>query len=167
MIAGVAAEVRRDLDLGRGANSSVLAAYPSAGQHRPAFGKDRQMNTMTITGRLTRDPELKHVEGGRAICDMRIAVDNGRHPTTYIDVTAFDGHAYTCAEFLTKGRKVGVDGKLALSEWRDAGGQNHQRYRVIGRVEFLDRPRERGAAATEPPAPEPAESARPELALAA
>jgi single-stranded DNA-binding protein len=44
-----------------------------------------------------------------------VRVDNGRHPTTYIDVTAFDGQAYTCAEYLAKGRMVGVDGKLALS----------------------------------------------------
>jgi single-strand DNA-binding protein len=125
------------------------------------------MNTVTMTGRLTRDPELKHSGEERPICEMRIAVDNGRHPTTYIDVTAFDGQAYTCAEYLTKGRMVGVDGKLALSEWRDSGGRNHQRYSVIGRVEFLDRPAGREAGAAEPPDPEPVDSARPELTLAA
>jgi single-strand DNA-binding protein len=125
------------------------------------------MNTVTITGRLTRDPQLKHAGDERPICEMRIAVDNGRHPTTYIDVTTFDAQAYTCAEYLSKGRMVGVDGKLAFSEWRDAGDRNHQRYSVIGRVEFLDRPSERGAAVAEPSAPEPAVDARPELALAA
>jgi single-strand DNA-binding protein len=125
------------------------------------------MNTVTMTGRLTRDPELKHSGEERPICDMRIAVDNGPYPTTYIDVTAFDGQAYTCAEYLVKGRKVGVDGKLALSEWRDSGGRNHQRYRVIGRVEFLDRPSGRDSEAPGQPDPEPDGGARPELALAA
>jgi single-strand DNA-binding protein len=124
------------------------------------------MNTVTMTGRLTKDPDLRH-SGDRPICDMRIAVDNGPYPTTYIDVTTFDGQAYTCAEYLVKGRKVGVDGKLALGEWRDAAGKNHQRYSVIGRVEFLDRPPTGDAEASDQPAPAPAESAQPELALAA
>jgi single-strand DNA-binding protein len=124
------------------------------------------MNTVTMTGRLTKDPKLRHA-GDRAICDMRIAVDNGRHPSTYIDVTAFDGQAYTCAEFLSKGRKVGVAGRLALREWEGSDGHTNWRYSVIGRVEFLDRPPEREPEAVDRPDPEPAESARPELALAA
>jgi single-strand DNA-binding protein len=97
------------------------------------------MNIVSMSGRLTRDPSLKHA-GDRAICEMRIAVDNGRHPTTYIDATAFDGQAYACAEFLMKGRLVGVEGRLALDEWRGEDGRRRQRYVVIGRVEFLDRP---------------------------
>jgi single-strand DNA-binding protein len=125
------------------------------------------MNTVTMTGRLTRDPRLKHSGEERPICEMRIAVDNGPHPTTYVDVTAFDGQAYTCGEYLTKGRMVGVDGKLALNEWRDAGGRSHQRYSVLGRVEFLDRPAEREAGALEPTDLAPAGSAQPELAPAA
>jgi hypothetical protein len=40
----------------------------------------------------------------RAVCEMRIAVPNGRHPTTYVDIAASDGQAYACAEFLAKGR---------------------------------------------------------------
>jgi single-strand DNA-binding protein len=125
------------------------------------------MNTVTMTGRLTRDPQLKHAGDERPICEMRIAVDNGRHPTTYVDVTTFDAQAYTCAEYLSKGRMVGVNGKLAFDEWGDAGGRNHQRYSVIGRVEFLDRRPEWDAESAERPDPEPADSARPELALAA
>ena len=124
------------------------------------------MNAVTMTGRLTKDPKLRHA-GDRAICEMRIAVDNGRHPTTYIDVATFDGQAYTCAEFLTKGRKVGVDGRLALSEWQGDDVKTHGRYGVIGRVEFLDRPPGREPEGLDQPAPEPAVSARPELALAA
>jgi single-strand DNA-binding protein len=128
------------------------------------------MNNVTMIGRLTEEPNLKHV-GDRAICEMRIAVDNGRHPTTYIDVAAFDGQAYTCAEYLGKGRQVGVTGKLALDEWRDAGGRRHQRYKVIGHVQFLERLRHEEVDGTPigPPAggPEPAAAEQPELTLAA
>jgi single-strand DNA-binding protein len=128
------------------------------------------MNAVTITGRLTKDPELGHV-GERPVCDMRIAVDNGRHPTTYIDVATFDATAYACAEYLAKGRLIGVDGTLVLDEWRDAAKRPHQRYKVIGRVEFLDRPPtvEREEAPIGSPADGPSlEHARqPELGLAA
>jgi single-strand DNA-binding protein len=124
------------------------------------------MNTVTMTGRLTRDPRLRHHEE-RPICEMRIAVDNGPHPTTYIDVTTFDGQAYTCAEYLAKGRKVGVDGALALREWRGADGKTRHDYSVIGRVEFLDPPPRGEAEAGEEYEPEPILGSQPELALAA
>jgi single-strand DNA-binding protein len=125
------------------------------------------MNNVTITGRLTREPELRHTGEERAVCDMRVAVDNGRHPTTYIDVHAFDGQAYTCAEYLCKGRMVGVEGRLAFREWRDGQGRPRQRYSVVGRVEFLDRPPGPDAAAGGDIQPAPSQAKQPELALAA
>ena len=128
------------------------------------------MNTVTLIGRLTEDPNLKHV-GDRPICNMRIAVDNGRHPTTYVDVDTFDAQAYTCAEYLSRGRQIAVSGKLGLEEWRDGIGKRHQRYTVIGRVQFLERPRTEpvGEAPVDPrlDGPEPSSAEQPELALAA
>jgi single-strand DNA-binding protein len=95
------------------------------------------MNAITLSGNLTEDPKLVH-HNERPICEMRLAVDNGRHRSTYIDVRAFDEQAYICAEFLRKGSKVGVQGRLAYDEWRDAEGKKRSNYSVIGRVEFLD-----------------------------
>ncbi len=95
------------------------------------------MNSVTLSGNLTQDPKLVDVEG-RAICEMRLAVDNGRGRTTYIDVRAFDEQAYVCAEYLHKGSKVGVQGRLVYDEWRNSEGQKRSAYSVIGRVEFLD-----------------------------
>lgn len=124
------------------------------------------MNNVTITGRLTEEPELRHLAEGRAVCKMRLAVDNGRHPTTFIDVDAFDAQAYSCAEYLAKGRLVGVEGRLALGEWRDSEGRARKRYSVIGRVQFLDRPPEREGDRAQDGEPEPAGARQPELALA-
>jgi single-strand DNA-binding protein len=130
------------------------------------------MNTLTMTGNLTKDPELVERDG-RAICKLRLAVDNGRHPTTYIDVSTFDEQAYACAEYLHKGRKVGVSGRLALDEWRTAEDERRCRYSVIGRVEFLDRPRAEGGGGDRQPELEPpnhnggAGVAEPQLVLAA
>ena len=97
------------------------------------------MNIVTMTGNLTRDPELREV-GGRPECKIRMAVDNGIYPSTYIDVRTFDAPAEACAAWLRKGRRVGVSGKLALDEYAGKDGSPRQRYSVIGRVEFLDKP---------------------------
>jgi single-strand DNA-binding protein len=98
------------------------------------------MNSVTLSGNLTEDPKLVNVDE-RAICEMRLAVDNGRRrKTTYIDIRTFDEQAYICAEFLHKGSKAAVQGRLILDEWRNAAGEKRSNYSVIGRVEFLDPP---------------------------
>jgi single-strand DNA-binding protein len=124
------------------------------------------MNNVTMTGRLTRDPEL-HQGAERSECKLRLAVDNGIYPPTFIDVRTFGPSAEACAEWLTKGWQVGVSGKLALTEFTGSDGKPRQRYSVIGRVEFLGRPRP-GVPETggRPEEPEPIGSAQPEPALA-
>jgi single stranded DNA-binding protein len=97
------------------------------------------MNCVKMTGRLTREPRLEHIKEKRAVCEMRLAIDNGRHPTTYIDLSVFDAPAYVCAEHLSKGCWVKVEGELRFREWRDASGRRHQRYSLVGRAEALDR----------------------------
>lgn len=98
------------------------------------------MNSVTLSGNLTNDPKLVNIDG-RAICEMRIAVDNGRDRNpTYIDVRTFDEQAYVCAEYLQKGSRAGVQGRLIYDEWRTAEGQRRSKHSVIGSVEFLDPP---------------------------
>jgi single-strand DNA-binding protein len=121
------------------------------------------MNAINLSGRLTHDPKLIY-RNDRPICEMRLAVDNGRYATTFIDVRTFDGQAYVCAEYMRKGSKVAVSGSLAYDEWRGADDVKRRRYSVIGRVEFLDRPPAEGVAETVTPAPRAPE---PQLALAA
>lgn len=117
------------------------------------------MNSVKMTGRLTHEPKLKHIKKKRAVCEMRLAVDNGRHPTTYIDLSVFDGPAYVCAEHLSKGSRVKVEGELRFREWRDPAGWRHQRYSIVGRVEPLGRPSERDAGLANQQADAPLASA--------
>jgi single-strand DNA-binding protein len=122
------------------------------------------MNTVTMTGNLTRDPEPREYEGRRE-CKLRLAVDNGPYPPTFIDVRTFDAQADACATYLHKGRQVGVTGKLALDEYSGADGRPRQRYSVIGRVEFLDRRRYEGEVGGDRGGPVEPESETPALAL--
>ena len=119
------------------------------------------MNNVTLSGYLTHDPKLIHRDE-RPICEMRLAVDNAKHDPTYVDVVTFDAQAYVCAEYMHKGSKIGVSGRLIYREWRAADDSKRSRHSVIGWVEFLDRPPREEAE--EVPEPEPTE---PELALVA
>jgi len=83
------------------------------------------MNHVSLIGHLTKDPKLVDTQE-KPICEMRVAVDNGRYQTTFVDVRVFGEAAYACAEYLHKGRRVGVAGKLAYSEWRKYRRQEAQ-----------------------------------------
>jgi single-strand DNA-binding protein len=120
------------------------------------------MNRIELTGRLTRDPEMKATPSGVEVAQLRLAVPRRRRNgedqgAVYVDVTAFDGQAIACGEYLQKGRRVAVSGRLELSEWRAQDGSSRQRHYVIAdEVEFLDRaeaqPEETTGAAAAPQA---------------
>ena len=116
------------------------------------------MNSVSLIGRLTRDPELRSLEGGQAVCEMRIAVDNGasrdgedRDPT-FVDVSTFGPQAEACSKYLEKGRQVGVEGRLVYREWKAEDGSARSKHSVIGRVEFLAKAGSNGSGPTQPPA---------------
>ena len=105
------------------------------------------LNRVTLVGRLTRDPELRHSGGGDAICSMRLAVSSRSRDETgnwgdrsnYFDVTVFGRQAQTSADYLAKGRRIGVDGRLSWREWQAQDGTKRQSVEVIANdVFFLD-----------------------------
>src|SRR5439155_680315 len=87
------------------------------------------INRVVLVGNLTRDPELRHTPSGTAVCKLRIAVNTrqkdqatgewGDKPN-YFDVTVWGNQGESCAQFLSKGRPVGVDGRL---DWREGEAQ--------------------------------------------
>jgi single-strand DNA-binding protein len=108
------------------------------------------MNRVTITGRLTKDPELTERDATK-VCDLRIA-ENGRNGSPmYIDVAVFRRQAEVCAEHLAKGRLVGVTGQLRYSEWQAPDGSKRSKHSVVAqRVEFLDGKPAEDAEGSEP-----------------
>jgi len=98
------------------------------------------MNAVTITGRLTKNPELTE-RSGTTVCDLRIAENGGRDDSDplYIDVAVFARQAEVCADHLVKGRLVGITGRIRYSEWEAEDGSKRSRHSVVAqRVEFLD-----------------------------
>lgn len=114
------------------------------------------MNSVKMTGRLTREPQLKHIKKKRAVCEMRLAVDNGRYPTTFIDLSVFDAPAYGCAEHLSKGCPVKVEGELRFRERTAAGVRRFEPHSIVGLVEPLGRPPGQDSEPSNSPDSEPA-----------
>jgi len=111
------------------------------------------MNTVTITGRLTQDPKLRSTPAGTSVCQLRLAVDRmaRNDETGYVNVTCFGNSAEAAGKVLSKGWKVGVEGRLDYHEWEPGDGPKRSAIEIIGRVEFLAAPRANGE-----PTPEPA-----------
>jgi single-strand DNA-binding protein len=97
------------------------------------------MNSVSLIGHLTRDPEPVDSKSGNEICNLRVAVDRrGQDGAIYTDVRTFGKQASVCAEHLEKGRQVAITGRLELDEWEAEGGAKRSRIYVIAdRVDFL------------------------------
>jgi len=102
------------------------------------------MNRITITGRLTRQPELRALPNGDPVCQLRLAVDGmgrgSRDEAGYVNVTVFGKPGQAAHTHLVKGQLVAVDGRLQYREWETENGTRHD-YEIVGNVEFLTRPR--------------------------
>ena len=105
------------------------------------------INRVIITGNLTRDPELRHTGGGTAVCSLRVAVNTRRKDQStgewvdkpnFFDVTVWGAQGENCAQYLSKGRPVAVDGRLEWREWETENGQKRQAIDIIAdSVQFL------------------------------
>lgn len=119
------------------------------------------INQITVAGRLTRDPEVRYTQSGKAVTTIGLAINrewkdaNGekKKDATFLDVKWFGKTAETIGQYFRKGREIYVQGRLQLDTWDDAtSGQKRSKLVVIGEhFQFV------GAAPTEDaaPAPEP------------
>lgn len=107
----------------------------------PTEPTNPQFQVIQLTGRVTRDPELVHLDTG-SVCRLRLAVENmGRNETGYVDVSTFGKAGEAAARVLAKGWLVAVDGRLDYRHWVADDGASPSAISVIGNVEFLAAPR--------------------------
>ncbi len=105
------------------------------------------INRVTLVGRLTRDPELKHLPSGSAVLELGLAVNGRKQDASgqwvdkpnFFDVKVFGNQAETLSQHLAKGRRIGVDGRLDWSSWESQDGGKRSKVEVIAQsVQFLD-----------------------------
>jgi single-strand DNA-binding protein len=104
------------------------------------------INRVVLVGNLTKDPELRHTPSGTAVCKLRLAVNtrqkdaqgNWGDKPNYFDITVWGNQGESCAQYLSKGRPVGVDGRLDWREWDAQDGTKRQAVEIIAdTVQFL------------------------------
>jgi single-strand DNA-binding protein len=122
-----------------------------------------------VIGNLGADPEMRYTADGNALTNFRVAASRNyttpdgerREETEWFSVVAWRKLAEQCSQFLQKGRRVYVEGRLRTRSWDTPDGQKRYRTEVVAdRVLFLDRPggaplpEEQEAAAVAPSEPE-------------
>jgi single-strand DNA-binding protein len=104
----------------------------------------RSINQVILMGRLTRDPEQRTTTTGKTIASFSIAVDRGGQDDTadFFNVTAWEKLGELVMQYLAKGRRVLVQGRLRQDTWDDKEtGKKQSRIEVVATdVTFLDGP---------------------------
>ncbi len=101
------------------------------------------MNSVILIGRLTKDPELRYIaESGKAVATFTLAVNrpfSKEDKADFFRVVVFGKSAENCANFITKGRLVGVQGRLQNNNYETQAGEKRYTTEIIAdRVEFLE-----------------------------
>lgn len=109
-------------------------------------------NQVTIAGNVTRDPEVRYLQSGKAVCELGVAINQPRKGpngeridnTIFVDVTLWERTAEVAGEYLKKGAPVLIGGELAMSEW-EKDGKKFSKLKITGRVlQMLGSPRGQG-----------------------
>ncbi len=104
------------------------------------------VNVVVITGNLTQDPELRSTNSGTSVCEMRVAVNSRRKDQSgqwvdkpnYFNVVVFGAQGENCANYLSRGRPVAIEGRLDWREWEAKDGGKRQAIQIIANtVQFL------------------------------
>lgn len=106
------------------------------------------INKAIITGNLTRDAELRSTGGGLSVANFAVAVNERvknnstgewEDRANYIDCTMFGRRAEALAQYMTKGTKVTIEGKLRWSQWEKNGEKRSKVEVVVDEVELMAR----------------------------
>ena len=105
------------------------------------------MNTITLTGRLTSDTELKHTQSGVSVCTYTLAVKRPKvkDTTDFLNVVSWrQGAEYLC-NYGHKGDMVAITGALTSRKWQDANGNNRTSFEIVTDTVELLSSRQNGA----------------------
>lgn len=103
------------------------------------------INTITLTGRITKDLELKQTSNGTHVLDFTIAVDrNTEEGTDFIDVKAWRQSADFLNQFAQKGTTIGVVGKYRIEKFTGRDGIDRRKHFVVADyVQILNQPKDK------------------------
>lgn len=91
------------------------------------------INSVVLVGRTGQDPEMKYFESGKVKTTFSIAVNRWSkegEKTDWFNIELWDKNAEVAGEYVKKGRLVAIEGKLDVSKWTDASGEQKERYLI-------------------------------------
>lgn len=99
----------------------------------------RSLNRAQLIGNLTRDPELRYTPNGTAVCSFGLATNRSwktetgekREEAEFHNIVAWNKLAEICSQFLVKGRKVYVEGRIATRSWTGQDGTQKNRTEIV------------------------------------
>ncbi len=120
------------------------------------------LNKVILIGRLVADPQLRYTQSGIAVTNFTLAVDRpfasqgGEREADFIDIVTWRKLAEVCANHLSKGRLVAVEGRLQIRSYDDQNGVRRKASEIVAdNVRFLDRAQDMGSAESADGPPEP------------
>ena len=111
------------------------------------------MNSVTLIGRLTKDPELRYLpNGGTAVCNFSLAVDKdlskekkqqmesqGKYTADFINIVVWGKQGENCANYLAKGRLVAIQGRIQTGSYNANDGSKRYTFDIVAeKTEFLE-----------------------------
>jgi single-strand DNA-binding protein len=102
-------------------------------------------NRVILIGNLTRDPELKYIPSGTAVCEIGMAVNDRRkgpngdwiEETTFVEVTLWGRTAEVCSEYCSKGNPLFIEGRLKYDAWEKDGKKMSKLRVVADKIQLL------------------------------
>lgn len=106
----------------------------------------RSVNQVTLMGNLTRDPEVRNTPSGQSVCSFSLALnrayrdknDQWQEATDFVDVVAWGPLGERVAQYLSKGRRALVQGRLQSRSWEQDGQKRSKLEVLASDVTFLD-----------------------------
>lgn len=107
----------------------------------------RHYNRVILIGNLTREPELRYTPNNTAVCDIGLAVNRNyqdgsgewQEEVAFVDVTVWGRQAENASQYLDKGSRVFIEGRLSFDQWENDAGEQRSKLSVTAeKMEFLD-----------------------------
>lgn len=96
------------------------------------------INKAILVGQLGQDPELRHTQQGRAVCTLRVAVNERRKDgdawkdhVQWFDVVTWDKTAENVSQFLKKGRQIYAEGRIETRQFKDREGVEREKTDIV------------------------------------
>ena len=96
------------------------------------------MNSVNLTGRITKELELRHTPNGKPVCDFSLAVYRDKDNTDFINCSVWNNQAENLCKYQGKGSLIGLTGALRVDTYKDKDGNTrYKNYVLVNNIEYL------------------------------